>query len=319
MAIASAGSALPGSERQARGERILRAFILAALVWLVLSTGSCAGAPPPVESMMHPGAVENLGSELTTFLWRIESEDGPGQDDEPTFFLLLDLTGFPTLVDEVTRRELVEERVLNRTEYVFAAALPGEPVSVWLGGRFSRFWTAIALSSRGWRRITPGVWHDGAGTRITLYGGGILRIDSGAFNDVRTINSRVAEASQKTSEIVRRPAGRIAALAYVADPPLGQMVGAIDLGALNPRDLVLHVDTGETLDLSFRFAGEREARVVLVTFRFLSPQLLKALDLEAGEGFSLTREDTVVRMSGLHARRETWNTLVEMVIRGEGQ
>lgn len=282
------------------------------LLLFALFLAGCATVP--VEDVPEPPP--GVDAEMNAFLLAVHSKrEGFDLREAPGFFLLLDVKRSSGLVNELEDRGFPDVRTARRSDYVLAALFPGKPLRVWIGGRFPRFWTAVALSSRGWRRREPGVWHDGEGTEVRLYRGGLLRFESNAWSvEALDRGSEGVESGVTVIDILQGGRDDAALLLFLSDPPMNRLPGGLDLGALKPRSVQAIVDGGDELDLAVRFAAEREARVVLVTLRFLSPQLLQAMYLTPGERFAVAREGTIVRLSGATLSDRSWRLLVDAVL-----
>ena len=297
------------------------ARLLLALLLLAFLAAGCATAPsavltdPPAEP---PIPLDAVGPEFTEFLNRLLSVDERfNPASQPQFLLLLDLDRMPDVVQEFHRRDLLDRRTLDRADMVIAAGSPGEPVSLWVSGRYPRFWTAIALSSRGWRRLRPFVWHDGDGTEVTLLGDGVIRLDFPWTDQLNGPDThRVVTTSDDGSsirEVLERLYGEPVFVFFVNDPDERVFFGDIDLGTLQPRDVLVTLNPARNVELAIRFAGEREARVVLVAMRIAHRQILQTMNLVAGPEFAVVRQGVEVRLSGAGATDESVRTLLDRI------
>lgn len=276
---------------------LVRRIIPALLLVFFVGCASIPDDSDVVSSAALP--VETLAPELSSFLRRVQRESRLFEGKQrPDFLLLLDLDHAHTVRDTLEQRELVPQRALSRARFVASIGVTGETVQTWVGGRFPRFWTAIGLSAHGWRRDRPGLWHDEEGTEVTLYRGGLIHVST---TDRLLVANRVKSGTTRSSvaEVIARLASEPAVVVYLDAPDVSSVLGGSQLGSLEPEDLLIQILHDDALELTLRFAGETEARVVLVVLRLAYHRILDALILTAGEGFSLVRDGTVIRMSGV--------------------
>ncbi|TVR69396.1 MAG: hypothetical protein EA427_08255 [Spirochaetaceae bacterium] len=290
------------------------AFFLTFLPALLLSCVSV-----PVEDPRLPSDV--MEPATRAFILEIQAgTEGFDLQDHPEFLFLLDIDRSPGLVRELELRGILDNRVARRADRALGAAFQGEPMRIWVSGRYPRFWTAAALSSRGWRRRDPGVWYDGEGTEVTIYRGGLLRIETSTYTSIRHGGDGAGQDDRPAViDVLKRASDDAAVLFFAANPPLERVTGGVDLGMLKPRDILIQVDSRDDLDLAMRFMAEREARVILVTLRLLSPRVLEAFRLVPGDRYALTREDSTVRLTGAGVTAGTWKVLADAIVPGENK
>ncbi len=288
------------------------------LLPVALTLAGCATVPEPSPVEVSPIS-EALSPELHEFVVTLQTES-TGFDPllKPDLIALLDLERMDDLRDELVRRGVLDNRIARRAERVLVTVVPGEPVRLWVKGRFSRFWSAIALSSRGWRRRIPGVWQDPDGTTVTLLRGGVIRVDLPHREDSRPGLDEVSgpRSFSSIAQLNRLSDDPIAAIVLVK-PDMGAVLHGFDPGSLQPMDLVVQVRDDRGLEVALRFSGDREARVVLVTLRLTSRAMIEALKLTPGPEFALTREGDEVYLRGVELTPESLERLLDRLGWGE--
>lgn len=263
---------------------------------------------------------ENLSPETADFLGQARHVSSDFDVEEPLqVLLLLDARREQAVLDALERRGIIDSRLARRIDYVLGTVSDGEQFRLWVGGNFPRFRSAVALSSRGWRRSRPGVWHDGEYTEVTLHRGGILEIamtpPTGTFTILtggdtlpgRTEGRNPATMASLFSRIENQPVG----IAFLGTTP------EIGLGALQPESVLMQLDATGSLVMDLQFSGEREGRVMLVGIRLGSHRILETLRLSTGDAFAITRTGSIVRIEDLVVSDADVDRFVGAILGGE--
>ena len=282
---------------------------LVALLSLIAIAG-CATTPAVEPAPPAPDLpLEGITRGLADFVQQV-------QDTSPAFdahrstqvVMLLDAQREHAVLDALERRRMLDSRLTRRASYVLGTAMDGDHLRLWVGGSFSRFWSVIALSSRGWRRSRPGVWHDGEYTEVTLHGAGLVEIT--LTPPVASLFPVFQDTRSGGNELRGRPDGPAgdpvtihSVFARIENEPTAVVflgtTPEIGLGSLQPESVLMQLDVKRSLAVDLQFVGEREARVMLVGIRLGSRRMLETLRLTAGEAFAITRSGGIVRVEDL--------------------
>ncbi|WP_076489417.1 hypothetical protein [Alkalispirochaeta americana] len=306
---------------RARGGLLLLVFLVGA---------GCASLPTPPEipqeAGLEDGLKDRLGDELGPFLFRSLAVGAPFLDElRPQFFFAVDLREEPSIMDELLQLGVVEQIVADRAHLLLGAFEEGKAPRFWVEGNFPRFRTPWGLFFSGWRRLGPGHWRDVQGTEVIRYRQGLLEISYPALESPKAdleadLKADLKDLSKEPlledhlRHIHQRPTGFFVMVSPSLFETSAQGSGTSRLDALNPETLVLQLRGGGDAEMELLFSGERQARVVLVSLRLGSRQVLPLLHLEAGPDFAIERQEKSVYLRNVLLTDESVRLLVQRII-----
>lgn len=269
------------------------------LLGLLILLSGCAtlpsgGAPEvsPRHTFTHP---------LLQDMQRYSSEDL--LSSTPSLVLIIPNARIFTTNPKLMETLGIDPRVARRIQQVVLLSFAGERAEdgadlLWISGSFPAFATAIGLRRAGWRRQGRGVWADGAGQQITRVDDDILRVETGTpFLTPLSLPTSEALTLQEVDGFLRSE-GKEEMVLYVAQPPFPGEMSALATTGLAPSAVFLHIIAGE-MRVQARMPTERDARVALVTLRFLAAGILDHLAIPRRENFSIQRQDNWIEIQGL--------------------
>lgn len=292
------------------------------LLLILLGGAGCASLPTPAEvppeASREGGLVDRLGDEMGAFLFRaLATGESLHEERRPSFFFALDLREEPLITEELVSLEVIDQAFAGRAHLLLGVFEEGEDPRFWAEGRFPPFWTPWGLFFSGWRRTGRGRWRDSLGTEVIRYRQGLLEIsypsvdgpepDSGQDRKPPLLEDHLQHIRQKPTGffVMVRPS-----LFEMSSPESG----GTRLDGLNPEALVLQLRGGGEAEMELHFQGERQARVVLVSLRLGSRQVLPLLHLEAGPDFTIERDERRVYLRNVVLTDESVRLLVQRII-----
>ncbi len=267
-----------------------RALLLAVLVIL----GGCATLPPgdvPEDSLRKPFAHPLL--EET----RHYTDDDFAALTPSLVFILPDarfLANNPDLLDALGISRPGASRIERVVVLSFA---PEDSDFLWVYGSFPPLPTAIGLRRAGWRRQKRGVWTNEQGHQFTHFQDGVLRGEMPLFLPFPTAATSGPLALREVDANLMDESGEELVL-YIAHPPLPGGLAAIAATGLAPTAVLLHIVAGE-MRVRAMMPTERDARVALVSLRFLAMGILDFLEIPRQDSFSIQRQENWIEIRGL--------------------
>lgn len=269
------------------------------LLGILIILGGCATLPP--REVPDVSTAPPFAHPLLQVAQRYALQDL--STSSPSMLLILPKAHVLTTNPELMEALGIDQRVARRIQQVVLLSFAGERAEdsadlLWISGSFPAFATAIGLRRAGWRRQGRGVWADGAGQQITRVDDDILRVETGTpFLTPLAPPTSEPLTLQEVDGFLHGD-GEEELVLYVAQPPLPGEMAALATTGLAPSAVFLHIVAGE-MRVQARMPTERDARVAVVTLRFLAAGILDHLAIPRRENFSIQRQDNWIEIQGL--------------------